>query len=117
MKIKIVLLLISNIVIAQKSKEIFTTIDSTKVKIGEEIKYGIKIKSDSLFFVEFPAKPFFTPFEIIEEKPIDTLKFKNKFILTKEYSLINFDSGRYWIPPKKFLLMVSLFFQILFKYK
>ena len=38
MKIKIVLLLISNIVIAQKSKEIFTTIDSTKVKIGEEIK-------------------------------------------------------------------------------
>jgi len=60
MKIKIVLLLISNILFAQQSKEILTTIDSTKVKIGEEIKYGIKIKSDSLFFVEFPAKPFFT---------------------------------------------------------
>ena len=73
MKIKIVLLLISNILFAQQSKEILTTIDSTKVKIGEEIKYGIKIKSDSLFFVEFPAKPFFTPFEIIEEKPIDRL--------------------------------------------
>ena len=110
MKIKIVLLLISNILFAQQSKEILTTIDSTKVKIGEEIKYGIKIKSDSLFFVEFPAKPFFTPFEIIEEKPIDTLKLKNKFILTKEYSLINFDSGRYWIPPQKVFVDGKSFF-------
>ena len=38
MKIKIVLLLISNILFAQQRKEILTTIDSTKVKIGEEIK-------------------------------------------------------------------------------
>ena len=110
MKIKIVLLLISNILFAQQRKEILTTIDSTKVKIGEEIKYGIKIKSDSLFFVEFPAKPFFTPFEIIEEKPIDTLKLKNKFILTKEYSLITFDSGRYWIPPQKVFVDGKSFF-------
>ena len=85
MKINIVLLLISNILFAQQRKEILTTIDSTKVKIGEEIKYGIKIKSDSLSFVEFPVKPFFNPFEIIEEKPIDTLKLNNKFILSKEY--------------------------------
>ena len=45
MKIKIVLLIISNILFAQNKKEILTTIDSTKVKIGEEIKYGIKIRS------------------------------------------------------------------------
>ena len=89
MKIKIVLLLISNILFAQQSKEILTTIDSTKVKIGEEIKYGIKIKSDSLFFVEFPAKPLFTPFEIIEEKPIDTLKLKNKFIFIRSANVLN----------------------------
>jgi len=47
------------------------------------------VKSDSLFFVEFPAKPFFTPFEIIEEKPIDTVKFKNKFILTQIFHFEN----------------------------
>ena len=38
MKIKIVLLLISNILFAQQRKEILNTIDSTKVKIWEEIK-------------------------------------------------------------------------------
>ena len=110
MKIKIALLFISNILFAQQSKEILTTIDSTKFKIGEEIKYQIKIKSDSLSFIEFPAKPFFTPFEIIEDKPVDTLKIKNKFLLTKEYSLINFDSGRYWIPPQKVFVDGKSFF-------
>ena len=65
MKIKIALLFISNILFAQQRKEILTTIDSTKFKIGEEIKYEIKIKSDSLSFVEFPTKPFFTPFETV----------------------------------------------------
>ena len=37
MKIKIALLFISNILFAQQRKEILTTIDSTKFKIGEEI--------------------------------------------------------------------------------
>ena len=90
MKIKIALLFISNILFAQQSKKILTTIDSTNVKIGEEIKYGIKIKSDSLSFVEFPAKPFFTPFEIIEDKPIDTLKIKNKFRNIQQILFIKF---------------------------
>merc|ERR1711991_85457 len=49
----------------------------------------------------FSEQPFFAPFEVLEESPIDTLRAKSHYLFTKKYALIQFDSGAYWLPPQK----------------
>tara|TARA_Y100001970_G_scaffold291890_1_gene430869 strand:+ start:6841 stop:8376 length:1536 start_codon:yes stop_codon:yes gene_type:complete len=76
--------------------------------IGEKIDYYIKIKSDTLVDIKFSEKPFFLPFEILEEYPLDTVESKLDYLFTKKYSLIHFDSGNYWLPNQKLFLNGSL---------
>ena len=89
---------------AQLGGEITTAVDSTQVKIGEQINLHLQVKVDSLSMVEFPPKPLFLPFEILEESPLDTLRSQQHYLYTKRYALIQFDSGSYWIPPQKIVV-------------
>ena len=100
----VVLIFLSGSALAQLSAEVTTAVDSTQVKIGEQINLTLQVKTDSLSMVEFSPEPLFLPFEIIEESPIDTLRAQQHYLYTKRYALIQFDSGAYWIPPQKIVV-------------
>lgn len=89
---------------AQLNAEVITAVDSTQVRIGEQINLTLQVKTDSLSMVEFAPEPLFLPFEIIEESPIDTLRSQQHYLYTKRYALLQFDSGAYWIPPQKIIV-------------
>ena len=93
---------------SQNDESIEVFIDSTSIMIGEKIDYYIKIKSDTLVDIKFSEKPFFLPFEILEEYPLDTVESKLDYLFTKKYSLIHFDSGNHWLPNQKLFLNGSL---------
>ena len=81
--------------------QITSSIDTTTIKIGEQIIYKIEVEVDSLDLVVFPEGQTFSPLEIIESFSVDTIKRENKHNIIKEYGLTKFDSGSYYIPEKK----------------
>ena len=85
----------------QTAPELNVAVDTTKMRIGEQINYTLQIKADSTAKVIFPEQALFDPFEILEESLIDTLRAQSQFLFTKKYALIQFDSGAYWLPPQK----------------
>jgi hypothetical protein len=74
------------------------------MRIGEKIEYILQIKADSTDQITFSEQPFFAPFEVLEESPIDTLRAQSHYLFTKKYALIQFDSGAYWLPPQKVMI-------------
>ena len=107
--ITLIALLLSSIhLYSQNDESVEFFIDSTSVMIGQKIDYYIKIKSDTLVDIKFSEKPFFLPFEILENYPLDTIKNESDYLFVKKYSLIHFDSGKYWLPNQKFFLNGSL---------
>lgn len=90
--------------------QVTSTIDSTSIKIGEQITYTIDVKTDSLNLVVFPEGQTFSPLEMIESYDIDTIKDKDKFNLIKKYGLTQFDSGVYTIPRQKIIIGDKTFF-------
>ena len=61
----VVLIFLSGSALAQLGAEVTTAVDSTQVKIGEQINLTLQVKTDSLSMVEFSSEPLFLPFEII----------------------------------------------------
>lgn len=86
------------------SQEVKASIDTTDIRYGEEIKYTISVKLDSIQDVVFPEGQTFSPFETIEFYPIDTLTKKHLFELKRTYGITHFDSGSYKLP-KQFVLI------------
>ena len=77
---------------------------SSTINIGEQIDYFLNIEVDSIQRIEFPEELQIAPMELLEIFPTDTQKIKNKYLLTKKYALIQFDSGHYKIPPQRVLV-------------
>src|SRR5690554_125311 len=92
------------------SQDISTSVDSTAIKIGEQIIYNIEVEVDSLDLVVFPEGQTFLPLEMIESFEVDTTKKDTKFLLVKKYGLTQFDSGKYAIPRQKVLIGDKTFF-------
>lgn len=90
--------------------QVTSSIDSTSIKIGEQITYNIQVETDSTNLVVFPEGQTFTPLEMIESYAIDTIKNKDKFSLIKKYGLTQFDSGAYTIPRQKIIVGDKTFF-------
>ena len=84
--------------------ELTTAVDSLSVLIGAQLNYTLQIKADSTDQVLFPERTSFLPFEIIEDFPMDTLKAQTHYLYTKKYALIQFDSGRYWMPQQRVIV-------------
>lgn len=105
MKIKLyfLLLLFSATVFAQQ-KQVLTSIDTTRNKIGAEFKLTLKTDVDTLSKVVFPNVKNFGPLEVILSYPIDTIRKNDRYELIKKYGLTQFDSGRYTIPSVKILI-------------
>ncbi|WP_053976360.1 BatD family protein [Mangrovimonas xylaniphaga] len=90
--------------------QVTSTVDSTKIKIGEQITYKIAVEADSTDLVVFPEGQTFSPLEVIQSYEIDTTKQEAKFNLIKKYGLTQFDSGSYIIPNQKILIGDKIFF-------
>ncbi|MFM2369833.1 MAG: hypothetical protein RL619_2146 [Bacteroidota bacterium] len=99
----LLLLLLSAAVFAQQ-KQVVTSIDTLKNKIGAEFKLSIKTTVDTASKVIFPKLKNFGALEVIQSYPIDTIKTDGRYELVKKYGLTQFDSGRYVIPSIKIFI-------------
>ena len=92
------------------SAQVTSSIDSTKIKIGEQITYKIQVEADTTDLVVFPEGQSFSPLEMIESYKIDTTKVESKYNFIKKYGLTQFDSGVYTIPRQKVVIGNKTFF-------
>ena len=99
----LLLLLLSTAVFAQQ-KQVVTSIDTTKNKIGAEFKLSIKTTVDTSARVIFPKLKNVGALEVIQSYPIDTVKMDGRYELIKKYGLTQFDSGRYVVPSIKIFI-------------
>ncbi|MEM5566509.1 BatD family protein [Psychroserpens sp. AS72] len=90
--------------------QVTSSIDTTKIRIGEQITFKVKVEADTTDLVVFPEGQTFMPLEMIESYKVDTTKNNSKFQLIKEYALTQFDSGAYTIPKQKIIVGDKTFF-------
>ncbi len=108
MKKLIVYFLFSATVFGQQ-KQVQTSIDTTKNKIGAEFKLTLKTNVDTLSKVVFPNVKNFGALEVIQSYPIDTIKKNDRYELVKKYGLAQFDSGKYTIPSVRIIINSKAF--------
>lgn len=99
----LLLILLSTAGFAQQ-KQVVTSIDTIKNKIGAEFKLSIKTTVDTSSKVIFPKLKNFGALEVIQSYPIDTIKMDDRYELIKKYGLTQFDSGRYVVPSIKIFI-------------
>nr|WP_297913010.1 hypothetical protein [uncultured Allomuricauda sp.] len=103
--------------LSQNDSKVSSEIDTTSIKIGEQIQYKITVETDSINIVHFPEGQTFSPLETVEALLTDTLKEKNKVKLQRVYALTQFDSGSYTIPPQRIAINEQAFFTDSFQIK
>ncbi len=84
--------------------QVTTEVDTTSIRIGEQISYKIQVETDSTNLVVFPEGQTFLPLEMVEALDVDTTKNNKKVQLLREYKLTQFDSGAYYIPRQKVII-------------
>lgn len=90
--------------------QVTSSIDSTNIKIGEQIIYKVIVEADTTDLVVFPEGQTFSPLEMIESYQIDTTTNNAKYNLIKKYGLTQFDSGTYTIPRQKIIIGTKEYF-------
>ncbi|QNJ97604.1 BatD family protein [Constantimarinum furrinae] len=83
------------------SAQVASTVDTTQIRIGEELKYSVWVEADTTDIVVFPEGQTFLPLEVIESYKVDTTYEQSRYRLIKKYGLTQFDSGSYTIPAQK----------------
>ena len=106
---KILLYFLFTATVFAQQKQVLTSIDTTKNKIGAEFKLTFKTSVDTASKVVFPNLRNFGALEVIQSYPIDTIKKNDRYELIKKYGLTQFDSGRYTIPSVKILINNKVF--------
>jgi hypothetical protein len=89
--------------------QVASSVDTTEIRIGEEIKYSIQVAADTTDLVVFPEGQTFLPLEVIESYKVDTTFEAAKMRLIKKYGLTQFDSGGYTIPQQKIIINQRVF--------
>lgn len=90
--------------------QVSSSVDTTTIKIGEQIIYKIQVKTDSTQLVVFPEGQSFSPLEMIEASKVDTTKNNSEVQLTRTYGLTQFDPGNFTIPKQRITIGNSEFF-------
>ncbi|PCJ95540.1 MAG: hypothetical protein COA50_09010 [Flavobacteriaceae bacterium] len=90
--------------------QVTSEVDTTFIKIGEQIQYKITVEVDSTAIVFFPEDQTFSPLEMVEALTIDTIKKNDRVTLQRIYALTQFDSGAYTIPPQRIAINEVPFF-------
>lgn len=96
--------LLSSFMAWSQDDQVYKTVDTTTIKIGEQIQYTIDVVTDTTAVVTFPEGQTFNPLEVVEAQPIDTTLEGLKRKYTRIYLLTQFDSGSYQIPQQKVLI-------------
>ncbi len=102
---------------AQEKPKVTSEIDTTSIKIGEQIQYKIIVEADSTDVVFFPEGQTFSPLETVEAIMLDTVKNNKRVTLQRIYALTQFDSGAYTIPPQRIAINEQPFFTDSFQIK
>ena len=89
--------------------QVTTKVDTTAIKIGEELRIQFEIEADSIDLVVFPDQQSFLPLEVIARYATDTTYTRSKIKYRKQYGLTQFDSGRYTIPRQKIIFNNTFF--------
>lgn len=84
-----------------EAQKVTSRVDTTSIRLGEQIKYRIAVETDSSDLVVFPEGQTFMPLEMVESFPVDTSRIQERFRLIKEYALTQWDSGSYTIPRQR----------------
>lgn len=92
------------------SQEVEAAVDTTSIRIGEQVRYNIAVETDSIDLVVFPEGQTFSPMEMVESYPVDTNRVRDRFRLIREYSLTQWDSGSYTIPRQRVTINNNVFF-------
>lgn len=86
---------------AQDQPKISASVDTTYIKIGEQINWKVLVEVDSTDQVIFPEGQTFSPLETVEAFATDTTKKQDRLTLQKIYALTQFDSGSYKLPTQR----------------
>ncbi|MGB3144699.1 MAG: hypothetical protein WBB24_11370 [Maribacter sp.] len=86
---------------AQENPKISTSVDTTFIKIGEQVQWTVTVDVDSTDQVIFPEGQTFSPLETVEAFVTDTTRKKDRLTLQKIYALTQFDSGAYKLPAQR----------------
>jgi len=86
---------------SQTDPRIHAEVDTTFIKIGEQIRFTVTVEADTLDRVIFPEGQTFSPLETVEALATDTTRKKDRLTLQKTYALTQFDSGSYKLPEQR----------------
>ena len=106
----ICLLFFANPIRAQLQPVVLSKVDTTNIKIGEQIKFTVTVEVDSTAQVFFPEGQTFSPLETVEAFKTDTTRKKDRITLQKIYALTQFDSGSYVLPAQRIEINGAGFF-------
>lgn len=85
---------------SQSAPKISSEVDTTSIKIGEQLHFTVRVDVDSTAQVIFPEGQTFSPLETVEAFMTDTIKNSDRLTLQKTYALTQFDSGSYKLPAQ-----------------
>jgi len=86
---------------AQTPPNVSSEVDTTFIKIGDQLKFKVIVEVDSTDMVIFPEGQTFSPLETVEAYATDTTRKKDRITLLKTYALTQFDSGSYKLPAQR----------------
>jgi hypothetical protein len=87
--------------LAQNKPSITSEVDTTFIKIGDQINFKMIVEVDSTDVVIFPEGQTFSPLETVEAFATDTTHKKDRVTLQKIFALTQFDSGSYKLPSQR----------------
>ncbi len=86
---------------SQTGPKVHSEVDTTFIKIGEQIKFKVIVEADSTAQVIFPEGQTFSPLETVEAFATDTTRKNDRVTLAKTYALTQFDSGSFKLPTQR----------------
>ncbi|MEB8346093.1 hypothetical protein OO010_08540 [Flavobacteriaceae bacterium KMM 6898] len=95
---------------SQTTPSVSSEIDTTNIKIGEQIRFKINVEADSTAQIVFPEGQTFSPLEMVEAIATDTVRKLDRITLQKIYALTQFDSGTYTLPRQQVVINGQHFF-------
>ncbi len=87
--------------LAQQVPKVSSSVDTTAIKIGEQVRFTVTVEADSTARVIFPEGQTFSPLETVEAFKTDTTRRVDRMTLQKIYALTQFDSGNYLLPTQR----------------
>ena len=110
-KLLIVILICFNTnIFSQDLPVISSKVDTTSIKVGEQINYELSLIIDTISLFTFESSKFINPFELINEEEWDTVRFENKFNIKKNFSLTSFETGTFSLKSPKIIINDILFY-------